>query len=100
MILNRQEFAEWWDRQFPGKGLGDPDSVLWVPEQTLSGDVKMNWFLEISPIQFEMETFWNWCTENLQGRVLCYSSSARSGEWWGFECAEDIPYWILKWMKQ
>lgn len=97
MLLDREEFAEFWNDILPGKGLGEPGSALWVPEQSIN-NTEMNWFVEVQPTEFDYDVFWNWCEENLRGRVLCFSRSAQS-EWWGFEYAEDIPFWVLRWSR-
>jgi hypothetical protein len=41
---------------------------------------------------------WNWCNQNLQGQVRCYSCDIDGmSEWWGFTNEKDIAWFILKW---
>ena len=97
MILNRQEFADYFD--VLKQGLGSSDSPLWIPEE---GTDPSNWFVCVKPIGVKRFKFsyWAWCNKTLTGKVRCYSSTGNDGqeEWWGFTNKEDIVPWMLKWM--
>lgn len=100
MILNRQEFAEHFNRTH--SGLGDKNSPLWEPEERLSRNNAVA-FICVTPIRVlnplrNKTLFWEWCRDHLQGKVFCYSCDTINGEeWWGFTDESDIVLWVLKW---
>lgn len=95
MVLNRKEFANYWNLMRPG--LGDHYSSLWIPERTSETRIICKWFINIKPIKLDpIDEFWKWCEENLTGQVRCFSSG-ENFEWWGFTNIEDVTFWLLKW---
>ena len=98
MILNRQQFADWFEAVKPG--LGQPYSVLWIPEEaTLT---RFEWFVSCVNINAgrdyeHKQQFWTWVRSNLQGRLACFSSSETEGDWWGFTDPDDITWFLLRW---
>lgn len=100
-IYDRQQFVEYWEEIKPG--LGQKDSVLWTPEQSLAPDGCQH-FICISPIpelwHDEYIEFWSWCGDQLKGHCRCFSSSTNPPEeWWGFTDKDDILMWVLRWAK-
>ena len=97
-MISRREFVQYWEAQQPG--LGSDDSVLWVGEQHRGRPCE--WFVKVRPLVLidhdQRRCYWDWCAQNLQGTVGCYSSSSVE-EWWGFTCRDDIVLWMLKWSR-
>lgn len=95
MILSRLEFAQHFNEL--KSGLGNADSVLWIPEENANAS---QWFVCVTPRQihqYRMD-FWQWCHQTLSGKIRCYSSSdEEQQEWWGFTEHKDIVPWLLKW---
>jgi hypothetical protein len=101
MILNRDEFADLWNKGTPEIRLGDPDSILWSHERS-DGMKQSQWFVKVAPLLLldnEIGTeYFEWNNQMLIGQVLCYSSSEeKAEEWWGFTHYEDILLWKLRW---
>ncbi len=98
MILTRDKFIEHWDNLKPG--MGGPTSPLWHPEK--NEEQQFNWFVNVRPIRVfdhhDGDKFYQWCLENCQGIVRCFSSNYTE-EWWGFTDQNDIAWWLLKWSK-
>lgn len=95
MILDRAQFVDHFNGL--GKGLGEPDSALWVGER--GHGYRCEWFLRTTPLDWprKQDGYWHWCWLMLQGRVACYSSGDE-WEWWGFTRREDIVIWMLRWL--
>ena len=101
MILNRNEFVDFWNELTPEIRLGDPDSILWTHERIV-GMKQSQWFVKVAPLKMpDTDTsneYFDWNTAMLTGQVLCYSSSEeKAEEWWGFTHYEDILLWKLRW---
>lgn len=98
MVLTRQEYINYWNKKDPD--VVEPDGVMWFWES--ESGVESQWFLwsdtvVCNKIRKNSEDFFQWCEENLQGQVTCYSSD-NEGEWWGFTQRDDIVLWALKWI--
>lgn len=102
MILNRKEFADYWDAMAPDMALGQPSSILWTLEKSTKFKPSV-WFVKVAPLNIssseeESEEYFNWNQKMLVGQALCYASSEESQEeWWGFTHYEDIFLWKLRW---
>ena len=103
MILTRRQFAKLWNEKKPK--LGKFNGPLWIPETMGDTPVKCQWFTCVRPIFYnggsEKKKYWAWCNKNMQGSVLCFSSTGRETEvqeeWWGFTRKDDIMFWMLRW---
>lgn len=94
-IIDRDRFRDHFNQLHPG--LGDADSQLWAPEAFEPGARPSQWFVYTRTLFKDKNQYWSWCRQHCQGSVLCYSAS-EWGEWWGFECREDIAWWAMKWV--
>jgi hypothetical protein len=104
MILNRIQFADYWNNLTPELGLGNPGSVLWTLEKSGCIDPSQ-WFIKVKPLKLSTQgatsEYHTWNESILIGNVLCYSSSDEtSEEWWGFTHYEDVLIWKLRWEGQ
>ena len=98
MILNRQQFADWFEAVEPG--MGQAHSVLWIPEEATQQHFE--WFVLCTNVNawrnpYERRKFWSWVRKNLQGHTVCFSSSETEGDWWGFTQRSDIAWFLLRW---
>lgn len=97
-LLSRDQFVDMFNSL--QEGLGGPDSPLWALEDT--GE-KCQWFVCVKPMAFTpvvKADFYEWCRQNLKGRILCFSSNdVDQEEWWGFSDPDDAFWWSLRWSK-
>lgn len=99
MILSRHEFRMWVKLKMPE--FYSWRSPLWSIE---TKQCKPVWFVKVQPVRFSRDErgitkqqYWDWCNENMSGKLLCYWSDGITGEWWGFTNKDDITLWLLKW---
>lgn len=93
MILDREQFKQYWNNLQPG--LASEGSPLWAYEDY--DGKKCQWFVSVDPSKKRaVDDFWDWCHKECQGSVACYSSSPNQ-EWWGFTDRDDIVWWLLRW---
>lgn len=100
MILTRQQFSEHFNSL--QKGLGEPGSYLWNPEEHLAKNRRF-WFICVRPINLgdfnDTLVFRKWCQESLTSSPVCYNSNNdEQQEWWGFKNRNDIMLWMLRWV--
>ena len=94
MILDRQQFIDYWNNRKPG--LGGPDSAVWIAERHRGFESQCFVSIHKSTKTTSLTGYWDWCNSTLSGRLLCYSSSSEC-EWWGFENPADAIIWSLRW---
>lgn len=101
MIVTRHEFRVWVKTHYPE--FYKWNSPLWSIEHQIKKNPPQ-WFARVRPVAMQRdgrrlkEKYWNWCDENMQGKLLCYYSDFENRqEWWGFTRREDITLWLLKW---
>lgn len=99
MILTRKEFTEYFNAKQPD--IASDTGPLWIPESSGS-PAHCQWFVCIPPLSFDQiishEKYWQWCQQNLQGQIRCFSSDElNQHEWWGFTEHNDIAFWLLRW---
>jgi hypothetical protein len=98
MVLTRHEFTQWIKLREPR--LATRDSPVWSIETRYC---RPGWFVKVAPkvrtrASATHEEYWDWCSANLKGKLLCYWSDPEKGaEWWGFTEKDDITLWILRW---
>ena len=103
MILTRRQFTNLWKEKDPK--LAKYNGPLWIPETIDLIPVKCEWFICVKPLWYcggvDKIKYWAWCNKNMQGKVLCYSSTGgeteTQEEWWGFTDKKDIVFWMLRW---
>lgn len=105
MIVTRAEFKRWMVREFDDPDIVSAQSALWIPEN--KPKVKCQYFVLAQGRRKWHKTwseshdeYWTWCTETLKGHVRCFWANNETGEeWWGFTEQDDVPIWILKWVR-
>lgn len=100
-MITRAEFKHLAKTWHPHEDWSLPDSPLWIPEHR--DFVIPEWFVCVYPIKIgetrqDCQDFWDWCADNLSGKLLCYMSDTDDQEeWWGFTNQKDIVLWMLRW---
>lgn len=98
-MITREEFKERAQvfTLISQKDITADDSPLWSVERRMK--IKPEWFICINrdTLDVDLKDYWNWCYTHLSGELICYLSSDKHGEWWGFTNKDDIVIWLLKW---
>jgi hypothetical protein len=75
---------------------------LWIPEER--DGWKASYFAVTPCLKSvgcdDTIEFWEWCRLHLSKTPLCYMSNVdHNKEWWGFNTARDMSWFILRWVK-
>ena len=95
MILTRRKFKTWMKIMVPK--LSNRGGPVWSVE---TNQCRPRWFVKAKPVGLcaSQSLYWDWCNQNMKGKLLCYwSNSEQQEEWWGFTNQSDIVFWTLGW---